>query len=109
MTPSQPSANTETVEPCWPASSAEHEAFTADAVNPSAPIRTYDSTHGVCNELARISMNRSAIMQAYDSMFSRSGVSRATARERSPAQEARGPGWVQRVLDALLGRPPPPR
>jgi hypothetical protein len=104
MTPSQPSANAEIAEPCWPASSAEHEAFTAAMVNHPAPIETYESTSGVCNELVRISMNRSAVMQVYDSMFPRSGVARATAHEQSPAREARHPGRVQRALDALLGR-----
>jgi hypothetical protein len=55
-------------------------------------IDTYDSTPGVCNDLARIAMNRAAVMRTYDSMFPRD----LSRRSR--------PGWVRRALDILTGR-----
>jgi hypothetical protein len=98
MTPSHLHANAELLEPRWPASSGEHEVFAEEAVNHSANTASYDSSHGVCNELARIALNRSAVMQAYDSMFPRSGVPRAATRRKVEA------GWLRRAMDALRGR-----
>ena len=105
MTPSQRSVPAKLLEARWYPASSEEDSRAEHELNHSAPIETYDSTHGVCNELARIAMNRSAVMQVYDSMFPRSGV-RAIARRRSSPQEPPRPGWLQRALDALRGRTP---
>jgi hypothetical protein len=103
MTPSQRSVQAELVERRWFPTAGEDDSRAEREVNHSAPVTTYDSTHGVCNELARIAMNRSAVMQAYDSMFPRAGMAGATAR-RAPRQGQPRPGWVQRMLDILGGR-----
>ena len=83
---------------------SEPESYTEAEVNHSAPVEAYDSTSGVCNELARIALNRSAVMEVYDSMFPKSGVARATSRRRASSRDAPRIGWVQRMLDALRGR-----
>ena len=106
MTPSSQAANANILEARWASISSERDELTADAVNHSAPIETYDSTRGVCNELARIAMNRSAVVAAYDSMFPRSGVPRARSRRRVPAHAHARSGWLQRLFGALLGRAP---
>jgi len=106
MTRSQPPVHAELLEAGWYSGSSEEDSRTEQEVNHSAPIETYDSTPGVCNELARIAMNRSAVMQVYDSMFPRSGVSRATTRRSSPPREPALPGWLRRTLDTLRGRRP---
>jgi hypothetical protein len=103
MTPSQRSVQAELVERRWGAIAGEGDSHAELEVNHSAPVETYESTHGICNELARIAMNRSAVMQAYDSMFPGNGVARAIAR-RSPRHGQPRPGWVQRMLDRLGGR-----
>lgn len=77
---------------------SEGDSRSEHDVNCSAPIETYDSTSGVCNELARIAMNRSAVMQAYDSMFPGAGALRAAARQGSPRRKSGWPGWVRRLL-----------
>ena len=89
-------------EPLYTTSSEEASPL-AQGSNHSVPVETYHSTDGVCNELARFAMNRSAVMQAYDSMFPRSGVI-PTARQRAPLHEPSRPGWVQRTLGLLRGR-----
>jgi hypothetical protein len=103
MPPSQGAVQAKLVEARWLPASKEEESHTEPRVNNSAQIESYRSTDGVCNELARIALNRSAVMQAYDSMIRDSGVARATAR-RSPVREPARAGWVQRVLDVLLRR-----
>ena len=103
MTPSPGPVHAELLEARWYPTAGEDDSRAECEVNHSAPVDTYDSNAGVCNELARIAMNRSAVMQAYDSMFPRPGVVRATAR-RSARREATRPGWVRRMLDILCGR-----
>ena len=86
---------------------SEPESYTEAEVNHSAPVEAFDSTSGVCNELARIALNRSAVMEVYDSMFPKSGVAgvdRATSRRRAPFPTTPRIGWVQRMLDAMRGR-----
>lgn len=102
MTPSQRPVQAEVLEARWYPTAGEDDSRAEREVNHSAPVDTYDSRSGVCNGLARIAMNRSAVMQAYDSMFPRPGVVRATAR-RSLREPTR-PGWVRRTLDILGGR-----
>ena len=102
--PSQRSVQVRPLEAHWYLTSAESGSRAESEANHSAPIDTYDSTPGVCNELARIAMNRSAVMQAYDSMFPRSGVLRAADRRRSSVRDPSRPGWVQRTLDLMFGR-----
>ena len=107
ITPSQRSVHAELLEARWyPISREDDSHIEHHEVNHSAPIEAYDSTSGVCNELARIALNRSAVMQAYDSMFPRTEALRATARRRSPPREATGRSLVQRALDFLRGRTP---
>jgi hypothetical protein len=111
MPPPPPPVHAELLEARWyPISSEEEshsetEANYSAPVNHSAPAASYESTHGVCNELARIALNRSAVMQAYDSMFPRSGALRATAHRSSPPQAQRS-GWLQRALDRMFGPTP---
>ena len=106
IAPSQRSVHAELLEARWHPAPSEIDSRAEPESNYSAPIVAHNSTHGVCNELARIAMNRSAVLQAYDSMVQRSGVLRATARRRSPPREPSRPGWVQRALDLLRGRTP---
>ncbi len=106
MTPSQRPVHAKLLEARWYPISSEGDSRAEPRVNHSAPIESYDSTHGVCNELARIAMNRSAVMRAYDSMAPRSEVLRATVHRRSPLREPPRSGWVQRTLDILRGRTP---
>lgn len=102
--PSSPGAvHAKLVEERWQPAAREEDSRAAPRVNHSAEIESYTSTDGVCNELARIALNRSAVMQAYDSMIRSTGVARATARRSPPREEARS-GWGQRVLDVLLRR-----
>lgn len=92
MTPLQRSVHAELLEAPWHPISSEGDSRAEPEVNHSAPIEACDSTSGVCNELARIAMNRSAVMQVYESMF--------------PRREPLRPGWVQRTLGVLRGRSP---
>jgi hypothetical protein len=103
MPPSQGPVHAKLVEERWRPAAREEDSRAAPRVNHSEQIESYTSTDGVCNELARIALNRSAVMQAYDSMIRSSGVARATAR-RSPPREAARVGRVQRVLNVLFGR-----
>ena len=105
MTPSQRPVDAQLLEACWYPTSSEGNSLAEHEVNHSAPIETYDSTHGVCNELARIAMNRSAVMQVYDSMFPGSGVLR-DPRRGSASREPSRSGWLRRSLDILRGRAP---
>jgi hypothetical protein len=108
MTPSYPSANAKILEARWQPISREGDTLTAgaDAENHSAPIEAYDSTRGVCNELARFAMNRSAVMAAYDSMFPQSGVPQARSRRSARPEASARRGWVLRLFGALRGRKP---
>jgi hypothetical protein len=89
-----------------PPTSGEDDSHSAHEANCSALMDAHDSTRGVCNELARIAMSRSAIMQVYDSMFPRAEVPGATAARRSSLPELPRPGLVRRTLDLLFGRTP---
>jgi hypothetical protein len=82
----------------------EGEPHTEQFANRSAAIVSYDSARGVCNELARIALNRSAVMQAYDSMCSRSGFRRELA-PGAPREPSRA-GWFHRALDRMFGPSP---
>jgi hypothetical protein len=106
MTPPQLPVHAKLLEAGWYPTSREEDSPAEHEVNHSVPLETYDSTDGVCNELARIALNRSAVMQVYDSMFPKSGMFRATARRRSPRRDLSRPGWVQRALDLLFGPTP---
>jgi hypothetical protein len=106
MTPSYQPANTKNFEAPWDFVRGEDDARLAEGTNHSVPVETYDSTPGVCNELARIAMNRSAVIAAYDSMFPRSRVPRARSRRKVPSAGSSWPGWVQRLFDVLLRRKP---
>jgi hypothetical protein len=111
MPPAAPPVHAELLEAHWYPISSEDESHSepetnySAPVNHSAPAATYESTHGVCNQLARIALNRSAVMQAYDSMFPRSEVPRATACGSS-SLEAQRSGWLQRALDRMFGPTP---
>jgi hypothetical protein len=101
MSPSHAPDNAALLEPSWPASSGALGAVVEDEANRSAPIESYDSRDGVCNELARIAFNRSAVMEVYDSMFPKSGLPRSLSRRT--VRDGSQPSWVQRALSALRG------
>jgi hypothetical protein len=111
MPPSPRPVHAELLEARWYPISSEDESHSEPETNHSAPVNhsapaaTYESTNGVCNELARIALNRSAVMQAYDSMFPKSGARRDTAR-RSSSPQAQRSGWLQRALDLMFGPTP---
>jgi len=106
MPPTREAVDASLLEARWDPVYTEGDSRSKDEVNDSVPIETYDFGHGVCNELARIAMNRSAVMQVYDSMFPGAGVLRATARRSSSSRELSRPRWIQRMLDILRGRTP---
>src|SRR5262245_28903117 len=96
MTPSEQPIQAALLEAHWHSTSSEDDSRSEHELNRSAPIETYDSTDGVCNGLARIAMNRSAVMQAYDSMFPRPATRGGSRR-----------GWLHRTLDLMFGRTAP--
>ena len=89
MTPSQRSIDADLLETPWHPTSSEGRARAQNPTNHSAPIVSYESTHGICNELARLATNRSAVMQIYDSMFPPPGAFRATVVRRPSPQRPR--------------------
>lgn len=90
----------------WLPAAGELDSPAGDEINHSAPASMGESTHGVCNRLARIALNRSAVMEVYDSMFPRSGETRVTSRGRNRSAEAPRIGWVRRMVGALRGHRP---
>ncbi|HWO23368.1 MAG TPA: hypothetical protein VNO30_31725 [Kofleriaceae bacterium] len=110
MTPSYHPANAKNLEAPWDILGGEDEPRLAAGSNHSVPVEAYDTTAGICNELARIALNRSAVIAAYDSMFPRStprsGLPRAGVRRTVPSTDSPRPRWVQRLLGFLLRRRP---
>jgi hypothetical protein len=86
----------------WQTASGDEDSRAEEAANHPAPVETYESTDGVCNELARIAFNRSAIVQTYHSMFANPRAPETTPRRARPPEPCSS--WLHRMLDFLRGR-----
>lgn len=104
MTQARSPAQTKRLDAHWIPAAGEWDSHAEDDNNDSDPRPMDESTHGVCNELTRIALNRSAVMEVYDSMFPRSGEARSTSRRRSRPAEAPQISWVRRMVGALRGQ-----